>query len=162
ATAFGKDAFAGIQTAVTAASAGGVVVIEPGSYPENVIFNQPNQTVLTIAPAGGTVTISPPSGDAVTVAAANVTLDGGGRLSVVGNGAGGRSGIAVAATGVTLRGLTVTGFGGAGSNGIAVTPGAAARLMSDTVSGNAVGVRVLGGGAALLQANRLADNNTQG
>ncbi len=162
ATAFGMDAFANIQSGVNAAGAGGAVAVAPGSYAENVTLNQPNQTFLAPVPATGAVTINPPAGDALTVTAAGVTIEAGGRTTVAGNATGGRTGVAVTATGVTVRGLTVTGFTGAGSRGVAVAAGASARLLSDTVSGNAVGVRVAGGGAALLEGNTLANNNTQG
>ncbi len=162
ATAFGYDAFATIQAGVNAVAAGGTVNVLNGSFAENLNLSKANVTVQVPASGGSPVVINPAAGDAVTVSAGGVTVSGNNRLTVTGNSALGRNGVLVSAAGATLQGLTVTGFSGAGSYGVSVSgAGASARLLSDTISGSATGVRV-SGGAAVLQGDTLADDTTQG
>ncbi len=161
AAAFGTDSFALIQQGVNTAGAGGTVNVESGIYSENLSLNQPNQTIQAFNAAGG-IFINPASGDAVTVNAGGVSINGNNQLTVTGNPSLGRNGVVINAGPTTLQNVTVTGFAGSGSSGVSISgAGASARLLSDTISGNATGVRVVGG-MALLQGNSLLNNNTQG
>ena len=67
------------------------------------------QALIDATPAGGTLRLAPGSHAGPVTITRALTLDGGGKASIVGSGRG--TVLSVAASGVTLRGLRITGSG---------------------------------------------------
>jgi len=157
ATSYGTDAFAVIQSGVDAAGPGGTVNLYAGTYAENVNLNAAGQTVQAV---GGPVTINPPSGKALNITASGVSVlsNVSNPITIRGGTGAGQIGVDISGTNTLIQGVTITGLTGAGSSGARVTAAGSARFLTDSVTGNFVGIRV-SGGTALLQDNNLSNNN---
>jgi uncharacterized repeat protein (TIGR01451 family) len=112
---------------------------------------------ITLASSGATVNVAAgPFGGGI-VLGKSLTLSGAGAGSTVFQPAvGATTGLSVAVPGVTLRGLTVSGFSG---SGILVQAAGSARILNAASTGNHVGVEV-NGGTAFVQGTDLSNDTT--
>jgi len=69
----GNADYESIGAALAAAPAGATIVVETGSYAENLVFRRP--VTVTAADSAGPVAVEPPAGSAVAMASGSVTLN---------------------------------------------------------------------------------------
>jgi hypothetical protein len=113
-----------------------------------------------------TITIANGSNYVVTLSQAlpqltrPVTLDGNGNLTIVGTRVGSSSGLVLAGNGITVRGLTLTGFSGGGA-GIFIKDSRNSNVSNVTVSNSTTGLLATGNLAGTtVQASRFQYDRT--
>ncbi len=183
---YGYNEFANIQDAIDSVVSGstGTVHVYFGTYTQNLVFSG-TETDITLEGAGKygsdnnsadtAPTIDPAAGTAITVnGAGNVlqglTIDGSAGATAVllnasaslsGDTIDGAIGIDVTAGSATILGSTIENNTTAGiqiESGASVTIGDGISGDGDTISGNAIGVNLLGTGSATITGATLTGN----
>lgn len=128
----GDGSFSSIPSAIEAVAAGGRVEIAAGRYRESITVNKPDLTIV----GAGDVIVSP--GETVSTAGID---------------------IAESATGVTIDGVTVTGF--TGSRGTISVRGDDATIRNTVVTDGFLGIRT-DASTVTIEATEVSDCNTGG
>lgn len=146
-----------IQDAINAASAGDTVLVDPGTYTENVDFV--GKAITVKSSGGASVTTIDAGGSGIVVYFGNgegndSVLDG---FTVKGGVSGNGSGIQCNGTSPTIKNNTITGNTGAAGLGISCLNGGPI-ITGNTIHGQ--DAMVLGGGIYCNNATAVIDNNT--
>ncbi len=144
ATNFGCDSFATIQGGVDGVAVGGTVIVNAGTYNEDVIVNKAGVSVLG-AGAGAVSVIGPIGGPGATfqITASNVTLAGM-TITRAGNNTTDWNNPGLNSVGVAIQGLSVTG----------------AVIRDNIITGNRTGIDINNSGGHTVRNNVIDFNRT--
>jgi hypothetical protein len=160
-----------IQAAITVAAHGDTVLVAPGTYVEHISFGGKAITVASEAGPATTVIDGNAGGPVVTFNAGeprSAVLRG---FTITNGGGFPGGGVAVSSASPTIEGNVITGNSGCDGIGINVSFGSP-RIVNNHITDNfrsgcsggvgGAGIKVSGAGAAIIEANVIADNSLTG